>query len=111
MLTRRQATVFFAAFALAPNGVRAEDDPEMRMLEDAKTRADHAALAAHFREEATKARAKQAHHRLMAQAYAGKQGFGSGRLHCRRLAKEYGAMADEYDALAKLHAEAESKAP
>jgi hypothetical protein len=106
MLTRRQATVLFAALALVPGGARAEGDPEMKMLEDAKTPADHAALAAHFSEEAAKAKAKQSHHRLMAQAYAGKQGFGAGRLHCRRLAKEYGAMADEYEALAKLHAEA-----
>ncbi|HEU4427848.1 MAG TPA: hypothetical protein VFT98_03770 [Myxococcota bacterium] len=76
------------------------------MVEGAKTPADHAALAAHYGERATKARADQAHHRLMAQAYSGKQGTAAGRLHCRRLANEYGQIAEEYEALAKRHDEA-----
>jgi len=113
MLTRRQMLVLSATVPLLAGRASAHEDhgeAETAMVENAKTPAHHAALAAHYRERATKARADQAHHRLMAQAYGGKQGVAAGRLHCRRLAKEYGQMADEYDALAKLHDEAAKSA-
>jgi len=120
MLTRRQLLVISAAVPLLASRASAHeghDAPEMNdpseatMLENAKTPADHAALAAHYRERAGKARAEQAHHRLMAQAYGGKQGVVAGRSHCRRLSKQFGEVADEYDALARVHEEAAKAAP
>ncbi len=106
MLTRRQLAATAAALAFLPvlpaALARAEDDPEMRMVESAKSPADHAALADHYRAEARKARARQEHHRLMAQVYRGKQLTGNG-VHCRRLAKKFGEIADEFEGLASSH--------
>jgi hypothetical protein len=114
MLTRRQLLVISAAVPLIASRASAHDeehdDSEAKMIENAKTPADHAALAAHYRQRANKARADQTHHQLMSQAYSGKQGTAAGRVHCRRLAKKNGEMAEEYDALAKLHDEAAKSA-
>lgn len=113
MLTRRQLLVISTAVPFLASGASAHeghDDDEAKMIENAKTPADHAALAAHYRERTSKARADQAHHQLMSQAYSGKQGTAAGRVHCRRLAKKNGEMAEEYDALAKLHDEAAKSA-
>ena len=102
MLTRRQLAATAAALAFLPALARAEDDPEMHMVESAKSPADHAALADHYRAEGRKARARQEHHRLMAQVYRGKQLTGNG-VHCRRLAKKFGEIADEFEGLASSH--------
>jgi len=113
MLTRRQLLVASAGVPLLASRASAHDDhaeAETTMVENAKTPAEHAALAAHYRERASKARADEAHHRLMAQAYGGKQGVAAGRAHCRRLSRQFGEMAGELEALAKLHDEAAKSA-
>jgi len=111
MITRRGLGALAAALLVAPRRAVADTDSdshEQAMVEAAKTPADHAALATHFREEASKARSRSQHHELMAKAYSGKQGFTAARPHCLRLAKTYEEAAVEYERLAELH-DAEAK--
>jgi hypothetical protein len=83
----------------------------IKMIETAKTPADHKAIADHYKAEAARAAAKAAEHEEMADAYK-KSGFGTvakspnapGTIeHCNNLAKSYKAMAEDLTALAKEH--------
>lgn len=96
-----------AAGAVATRGI-ADDAPDpAAMVEAAATRADHAALAAHFEKEAVIARAKAAQHSRMAASYEKLGGALVEKLHldrhCRSLAKAARRTAEENDALAKAH--------
>jgi len=83
----------------------------IKMIETAKTPADHKAIADHYKAEAAQAAAKAAEHEQMEAAYK-KSGFGTvaktpnapGTVeHCNNLAKSYKAMAEDLTALAKEH--------
>lgn len=77
-----------------------------QMISEAKTPADHEALAAFYAQEAQAARAKQAEHQQMRDAYATipvlKTKTGA-VAHCNAIAKKYEEIAKEYEALAKMH--------
>jgi hypothetical protein len=81
-----------------------------KMIETAKTPADHKAIADHYRAEAAEALAKSSEHEEMAAIYK-KTGFGTAKNpnapgtveHCNNLAKSYKAMAENLTALAKEH--------
>lgn len=112
-MTTRIASALLLVALMLPAGVAAADEDaslEQMVVEMAKTPAEHAALAAHFRAEAEEARAKGRRHEAMARAYGqGKQrSRSSGSYHCKRLSERYVEMASEYDELAKLH-DAESR--
>jgi hypothetical protein len=76
-----------------------------QMITQAKTPADHEALAASYDKEAQEARQKQAEHLKMKEWYEknpalNKSGFS---FHCQQIALKYEEMAKEDEALAKLH--------
>ena len=77
-----------------------------QMITEAKTPADHDALAAFYEKEAQEARQQQAEHQQMSEAYAKipvlKTKTGA-VAHCNTIAKNYEKIAKEYEALAKLH--------
>ena len=114
MTARFAVTLLLAALALSPGSVAAEEAPSLEQLvaEMAHTRGEHAALAQHYRAKAEAARAEARRHQSMGRAYgAGKsaqrQHFQD---HCRKISEEQEAIAQEYDALAKLHDEEGQKA-
>ena len=76
-----------------------------QMITQAKTPADHEALAALYDKEAQGARQKQAEHLKMKEWYEknpalNKSGFS---WHCQQIALKYEEMAKEDEALAKMH--------
>ena len=77
---------------------------EQIAVEMATTPAEHAALAEHYRAKAEKARAAMRRHESIGRAYTRRKRWsGVASSHCKRLSENYGAMASEYDELAKLH--------
>jgi hypothetical protein len=103
------------SLALTPAVLWADEPKSLEELvvEMADTPADHAAVAAHFRAKAVEARATAKRHQSMSRAYGGGK-LGTRiqmRGHCDRLAEENGAIAGEYEALAKLHDELAKAAP
>jgi hypothetical protein len=116
MRTRIALALLAGALALSPALTRAEDAGESLeelAVEKATTPADHAALARHYREEAAEARAEAKRHETMGRAYLGgkfpqRQVFKD---HCAKISEKYTALAEEYDALAKLHEADAAKKP
>jgi hypothetical protein len=111
---------FFAAFVLgialvlAPGFSRADEGTSLEQLvvEGAQSKAQHEALAQHYEEQASAARKLANRHESTGRAYLGGKG-GNKQLfqnHCKRIAEQQRAMAEEYDALAKLHREQAAQA-
>ena len=76
-----------------------------QMITGAKAPADHEALATSYEKEAQEARQKQAEHLKMKEWYEknpalNKEGFS---FHCQQIALQFQKMAEEYEALAKMH--------
>jgi hypothetical protein len=99
--------------ACAPAGKMTHD--MNTMIQQASTKADHEALAAHYEEEARALRAKATEHEMRAQAYAKGGGYVKGKTnliqHCNVLAAKYREVATEYLDLAKEHRELAAAAP
>lgn len=80
-----------------------------KMIEGAKTKTDHEALAAHYEAEAKALETKAADHGKMAEAYdrAGRYpaAKGGGVQHCNSLVFKYREAAQENRELAKMHHE------
>jgi hypothetical protein len=74
------------------------------MVKNAKTAADHEALAAMYDKEAADAKARAAEHRQMAQTYKSNMGRGTGSSampqHCASLAKSFDQEAAMYENMA-----------
>jgi hypothetical protein len=74
------------------------------MVKNAKTAADHEALAAMYDKEAADAKARAAEHRQMAQTYKSNTGRGTGASampqHCASLAKSFDEEAAMYEKMA-----------
>ena len=107
MNTRIGIGLLLGALALPPGLAAAEDAHSLEQLvvEMAHTRAQHEALAKHYRAKAEEARAEARSHEAMGRGYSG--GKVADRLqmqnHCKKISGQFLAMADEYEALAKLH--------
>jgi len=72
------------------------------MAANAKTAADHTAIAAYFHEQAKAAMAQVQKHRAMLATPMGNKPSGSvWDAHCRRLIKSYQEQAEAYSDLAK----------
>lgn len=93
----------FGSVAAEKNG-----DHMGQTITEAKTPADHEALAAFYKKEAQAARQKQAEHQQMSDAYATipvlKTKTGA-VAHCTAIAKKYEEIAKENEALAQMHKE------
>jgi len=115
MTTRFAVALLLGALALSPGSAAAEeqaDSLEQIVVEMADTPAEHAALAKHYRAQADQARALAKRHLSMGRAYVGGKSTQGRQFqnHCRKIAEQQEAMAQEYDALAKLQDEEAKKA-
>ena len=86
-----------------------EDDNIATMIENAKTPADHEAIAAYYDKQAAQAKKEAEIHRKMEKAYSvGGSAGGKGTptplpQHCATLVKYYDGLAQEYTTLAAAH--------
>jgi hypothetical protein len=84
-------------------------------IQEAETKADHEALAAHYEEEAARLQDKAIEHRRMAKVYARGIVYRARRNtlveHCEFLASKYQEVAGETLGLAKLHRQFAAEAP
>lgn len=91
----------YLSFSSAEEGKSIE-----QMITEAKTPADHEAIAGYYEKEAQEAHQKHAEHQQMSDSYATvpvlKTKTGA-VAHCNTIAKNYEKIAKEYEALAKLH--------
>jgi hypothetical protein len=114
-MTNRFAVAFlFGALALSPGWAAAEEEGEsleQLVVEMAQTPAEHAAIAKHYRTQADVARKLAQRHLSMGRAYVGGKSTQGRQFqnHCRKIAEQQEAMAQEYDALAKLQDEEAKK--
>ena len=104
------AVVMLAISALGylPLGSAEEGKSVEQMIAEAKTPADHEAIAAYYEKEAQEAHQQHAEHQKMSDSYAQvpvlKTKTGA-VAHCNTIAKKYEDIAKEYEALAKMHKE------
>ena len=87
--------------------VAAADMSLDQMIENAKTKADHEAIAKHYEDEAKTYQAKAEEHKKMERSYQimsqGKGGVKGFVAHCKKLVTQYEELAKEDLELAKLH--------
>jgi hypothetical protein len=88
-------------------GSAADEKSIEQMITEAKTPADHEAIATYYEKEAQAAHEKHLKHQKMEEFYQknpalNKSGFGT---HCNLIAANYDKTAKEYEALAKMHRE------
>ena len=94
-------TLGYLPFSSAEEGKSIE-----QMITEAKTAADHEAIAAYYEKEAQEVHKEHAEHKTMSDAYASVSAvkMPTGMVaHCNTIAKKYEEIAKEYEALAKLH--------
>ena len=118
MTTRIAAVFLLGALAFGPALAAAADEPASReqvVVENAKTPAEHRALASYYRERATGARAEAKEHERMAHTYmpSGQPKMSWGTVqehqkmaaHCKKISEQSESIAKEFDSLAALHDE------
>jgi hypothetical protein len=113
---RRWIPIALSLSLAALPSVSLADEPkslEELVVDMADTPAEHAAVAAHFRHKAERARAAAKRHESMGRSYGGGKLQSRVQMseHCRRLAEQNAATAAEYEALAKLHDDLAKAAP
>lgn len=76
-----------------------------QLIAEAKTPADHEAIATFYKEESQAARQKQAQHEQMKASYQSRYPTKRAAMvpHCESIIKKYKEMVEEYAALAQLH--------
>jgi hypothetical protein len=108
MKTMTIAMTVLVTFLAAPFVSQAQQhDIEHLVVEMANTAQEHQAVAQHYRMRAQEARDEAARHTEMGRVYATRRSSTpqQGRQHCDNLAKQFQAIAGEYEGLAKLHDE------
>ena len=103
--------IVLGALALTPAVSSAKEGQhslEQLVVEMADSPSEHAALAQHYRAKASEARAEAKRHESMSRAYTGGKMMQreAMKAHCKKISGNYNAMADEYEALAKVHEDA-----
>ncbi len=100
------ASVVVGVLGYVSASVAAEGKNVEQMIAEAKTPADHDAIAAYYDQEAKAAHHKHEEHLKLKASYekiphlASKTGLPG---HCNTIAANYEKTAKEYEALAKLH--------
>ena len=115
---RKGIAAMFLAFAIVAGGCATAPEPPPpdvnRLIETARTRADHEQLAAYYESESKRAANAVARHRSMRQYYQYQSirgGAGPGLVaHCDNLIRSYQQAADEYAAMATAHRQLASQA-
>lgn len=99
--------VAIGALGYASRGSAQEGKNIEQMITEAKTPADHEAIAAYYDKEAQAAHQKHAEHKKLADFYALTPALKtkSGTLynHCSDAGKKYEGIAKDYEAMAKQH--------
>ena len=99
--------VAIGALAYAPLGSAQEGKSVEQMIAEAKTPADHEAIATYYDKEAQEAQQKYTEHKKLADFYALTPAFKSKSTglysHCGDAAKKYEGIAKDYEAMAKAH--------
>jgi hypothetical protein len=95
------------AFGYLPFSSAQEGKNIEQMITEAKTPADHEAIAAYYDKEAQEAHKKHAEHQKMIEWYKNTPMMSKGgfRTHCDSLISLDDKTAKQYEALAKLHRE------
>jgi hypothetical protein len=98
--------VVIGAFGYLSIGSAQEGKSIEQLISEAKTPADHEAIAAYYEKQAQAAHEQHAEHQKASKSYATipvlKTKTGA-VAHCNTIAKKYQDIAKEYEALAKLH--------
>jgi hypothetical protein len=108
IISAATALLAITGLSYVPFSSAAEETNIEQMIEQAKTPADHEALAAYYEKEAQAAKQKYEQHKKMEAAYSKipsvkeKSNLLS---HCDTLAKDYERMATQYEVLAQVHRE------
>jgi hypothetical protein len=110
---RRLGTIVIAVAVLGlmaalslPVGIAQPGDDIAQQIREAKTPADHQALAAWYEKEAQAAEQLASKHFMMRQVYAAARAMerkDQAGEHCAFVAKKYQEMAKEYESLAVIH--------
>ena len=97
--------VAIGALGYAPGGSAQDGKSIEQMVSEAKTPADHEAIASYYDKEAQEAHQKHAEHKKLAESYdlTPKLKGGTMSKHCTDAAKKYEGIAKDYEALAKEH--------
>src|SRR5262245_14748364 len=93
------------AFSYLPFGSAQEGKSIEQLITEAKTPADHEAIAAYYDKEAQEAQKKRVEHQKMKEWYEGTPAMSKGGFstHCDSLISLDDKTAKEYEDLAKLH--------
>ena len=93
------------ALAYLPVSSAEEDKNIEQLITEAKTPADHEAIAATYEKLAQEAHQKHADHKKMEEWYKKNPATNKAEFsfHCDRIGVNYDKIAKEYEGLAKLH--------
>ena len=107
MKSTKIVAALLSTLLVVPVVVAQEHDAEHLIIEMANTPDEHRAVARHYMIKADEARQQARRHESMGRLYAGQRSAQPqrGRQHCEALAKNYEAIATEFEELAKLHEE------
>lgn len=115
-MAKKIVAALFVLALVASGGIASAGEDghslEQLVVEMAETPAQHMALATHYRAKAEEARQERERHEQMGATYGGGKHVQRAHMkrHCQNISDRYAELAEEYDALAKLH-EAEAKKP
>lgn len=109
------ACAVVAVTLLAAGLVVAADGPTPEAIENAKTAADHNAIAQAYDDQAKSLRAQAELHERMGTLYgsaASYKGVVAGMVnHCNQLTTSFNKAADQAEAMAKMHRQLAAQAP
>jgi len=114
MMTRLAGALLVGGLVLSP-GLSLADESAPSLEEVVVTMADtpekHAALAHYYQGKAAEARSEAKRHETMGLAYGGGRLSERQRMkrHCQNMREKYTGIAEDYDALAKVHEEEAKK--
>jgi hypothetical protein len=97
------AMLGIVALVFLPLGIAGEGENIAQKVRDAKTPADHQAIAAVFEKEAQAAQQAAKQHSQLKDAYAKKPDMQMMVSHCDTLVKHYQEIAKDLGAMAEMH--------
>lgn len=114
ILTALSLVLFLGVVSLALHAAADQKDDLAAMVVDAKTAADHEAIAKKYDALSAEEKSRAAMHTKMAQGYKSMGGAAVGKYHmdhhCESIAKSANATASEYEQMANAHREMAAQA-
>jgi len=105
MLVASALLMLVATTSLPTTRASADDTNVEQMIENAKTPADHEAIAKYYDQQAAKANEQVQWHQKLLKAYMANPRFSTMQMHCSRLVDFYKNEAKENTKLAQEHRE------